>query len=278
MKIVVAGTGTMGAGIVDLLIGSDRKVIWLTSKKEPLDLRALERSASKLVARKQRKGMLVADNVDSLLTVSNERSCIGGADYLFEAISEDIEIKTDFYLKVAGYLDDKTIVASNTSSLSIEKLAKSLKMPNRFLGVHFFNPAPVMKLVEVIKCRDTDDAVVSTILDFLSGLSKVPIIVRDSPGFVVNRLLMPLINEAVSVFHDGVANASEIDQAMMLGANHPIGPLKLADLIGIDVVVDILDTMHKETGRALFTPNNFLLEMIENGTLGRKTKKGFYQY
>jgi 3-hydroxybutyryl-CoA dehydrogenase len=199
-------------------------------------------------------------------------------DLVIEAISECYEAKLSFIDQVAEYLTDKTIFATNTSSLSITALSSKLPKPENVVGLHFFNPAPVMELVEVVQGFVTSEMVVTKMQEFASRLGKSPVLVNEGPGFVVNRMLIPMINEAICILADDVASKEDIDKSMMLGAHHPMGPLKLSDLIGNDVVLSIMDTLYQETGDTKYRANPLLRKMVRANYLGRKTKQGFYSY
>jgi 3-hydroxybutyryl-CoA dehydrogenase len=195
-----------------------------------------------------------------------------------EAIIEKIEAKQSVFVELDGICNENTIFATNTSSISITAIAQSTNRSDRFIGMHFFNPATVMKLVEVIRGIHTSDETFDTIFALSSEIAKTPVKVEESPGFVVNRILIPMINEAVGVFADGVASAADIDSAMKLGANHPMGPLELGDLVGLDVCLAIMDTLYAETGDTKYRAHPLLRKMVRGRLLGRKTKKGFYEY
>jgi 3-hydroxybutyryl-CoA dehydrogenase len=279
-KGVVVGAGTMGLGITYLLsknIGHVT-VIMRDLGKEVEKRSFLERLAIK---DEKRNKLLEGDTARDLLariTFSTSYEDICDAQFVIEAVSENITVKLDIIKDIARYSNDKTIVATNTSSLSITELASNYTFPEQVVGVHFFNPATVMQLVEVIKGFNTSQSTIDYALDLSKKLGKSPIVVDEYPGFVVNRLLMPMINEAVHLLDYGVATLEGIDTAMRQGANHPIGPLELADLIGIDVVYAILDTLYSETGEHRYKPSYTLKKMCLANTLGRKTNQGFYTY
>lgn len=278
MKIIVAGTGQMGTGIVELLASEVREIIWLTTSSDSGQLAVIDKKVKRILKKQQRKNMCSTDFCAGTIQVQNGFSGLEGSDFLFEAITENYDVKMEFYRDISSCLDPTTIVGSNTSSLSIKKLSKNLNVPENFLGVHFFNPPSVMKLVEVVRYSLTSQGTVDRTIALLCKLSKTPIVVQDTPGFVVNRLLMPMINGAVQIAAEQIASIEEIDQAMMLGANHPIGPLKLADLIGIDIVVEILESMYKETKNENYKPHKLMIDMVDGGKFGRKAKSGFYSY
>ncbi|HHY79633.1 MAG TPA: 3-hydroxybutyryl-CoA dehydrogenase, partial [Thermoanaerobacter sp.] len=200
------------------------------------------------------------------------------ADFVIEAAIENMEIKKQIFKELDNICKEGTILATNTSSLSITEIANVTTRPDKVIGMHFFNPVPVMKLVEVIKGMKTSSETFNTVKELAQKLGKTPVEVNEAPGFVVNRILIPMINEAIGVLADGVASASDIDEAMKLGANHPIGPLALSDLIGNDVVLAIMDTLYSEFNDSKYRPHPLLRKMVRAGLLGRKTGKGFFEY
>jgi 3-hydroxybutyryl-CoA dehydrogenase len=209
---------------------------------------------------------------------STDLNIVKDVDLIVESTTENMEAKKALFAELSAVCKDDVILATNTSSLSITELAASAKHPDKVIGMHFFNPAPVMKLVEVVRGLTTSKLTWSTVYDLAVDLGKSPIDVSDGPGFVVNRMLIPLINEAVDILHDGVANKEDIDTAMKLGANHPMGPLALGDLIGLDVVLAMLEAMYTETLNSKYRPHILLKNMVRAGYLGQKTGKGFYDY
>ncbi|MDB5813638.1 MAG: hbd1 [Rhodocyclales bacterium] len=228
--------------------------------------------------RKNRSALNSLDSVVSNIHFKNDLCDLGGCEFVIEAISEDIEQKKNMFSELDKILPANVIFATNTSSLSITEIASATERPENLIGLHFFNPAGVMKLVEIIRGVHTTQALVDVCIHLCERLGKKAVIVEEFPGFIVNRLLMPMINEAVNIFDVGAATARDIDLAMKLGANHPLGPLELADLIGIDVVYAILGTLYKETGEARYKPSYTLKKMFLAGTFGRKSGKGFYSY
>jgi 3-hydroxybutyryl-CoA dehydrogenase len=199
-------------------------------------------------------------------------------DFIIEAATENEALKLKILRQVDAVAKDDAIVATNTSSISITKLGTAMKRPPRFVGLHFFNPVPVMALVEVVRGRQTDDSTVEAASALAKRMGKTPVVVKDSPGFVVNRLLCPMLNEAVFAYAEGIAAAKDIDEAMKLGCNHPIGPLALADLIGLDVLLAVMEVFHREFKDPKYRPAPLLKEMVAEGKLGRKTGRGFHTY
>ena len=207
---------------------------------------------------------------------TGSKSILKNSDLIVEAVVENLQVKREVFQEIDSICDKKTVFTTNTSSLPIRAIGEGLSRP--LIGMHFFNPAPVMKLVEVILSSDTPCEMVEYLMDVTRLLGKTPIEVKEAPGFVVNRVLIPMINEAISIYAEGVASAEDIDTAMKLGANHPMGPLELADLIGLDMVLAILDVMLKETGDMKYRPEAMLKRMVREKKLGRKTGEGFYKY
>lgn len=279
MKVCVIGTGTMGSGIVQAFAQAGVSVI-MKGLTEP-ELKWGYNNIVKNLSRQVENGKMeatVKENILSSITETLSYEDCADADFIIEAIFEEISLKKELFGQLDKICKPETIFASNTSSLSITEIAASTKRAQRVIGMHFFNPAPVMKLVEVIKGQVTSAEVQQFVYDLAIKIGKTPVNVNEAPGFVVNRILIPLVNEAVGILAEGVATKEEIDLAMKLGANHPMGPLALGDLIGLDVCLAIMEVLHLEFGEDKYRPHPFLRKMVRSGQLGRKTGCGFYTY
>lgn len=279
MKVCVIGTGTMGSGIVQAFAQAGVSVI-MKGLTEP-ELKWGYNNIVKSLSRQVENGKMEAtikENILSSITETLSYEDCADADFIIEAIFEEISLKKELFGQLDKICKPETIFASNTSSLSITEIAASTKRAQRVIGMHFFNPAPVMKLVEVIKGQVTSAEVQQFVYDLAITIGKTPVNVNEAPGFVVNRILIPLVNEAIGILAEGVATKEEIDLAMKLGANHPMGPLALGDLIGLDVCLAIMEVLHLEFGEDKYRPHPFLRKMVRSGQLGRKTGCGFYTY
>ncbi|KZY96288.1 3-hydroxybutyryl-CoA dehydrogenase, partial [Oleiphilus sp. HI0073] len=248
-KVVVIGAGTMGAGIAQTFAVSGLQVVLKDVAQEAVErgIATIEKGLSRLVS-KEKITQAEANAVMSNITGVTDNSTVADADLIVEAAVENMAIKKQIFAELDAVCGQDTIFATNTSSLSITEVAAATTRPDRFLGMHFFNPAPVMKLVELIKGIATSEETFAAVKDLTSALGKTPVEVAEAPGFVVNRILIPMVNEAVGIFAEGVASAEDIDAAMKLGANHPMGPLALGDLIGLDVCLAIMDVLYEEFG------------------------------
>ena len=277
--VAVLGAGTMGNGIAHVFARAGYRVILRDVEKRFLE-RGLE-TISKNLDREIKKGKITdADKSAALARIQpvTDNVALVGADFVVEAVPEQRDLKIRVLKEVDGVLGPGVILASNTSSISITELAAQTSRPDRFIGMHFMNPVPVMTLVEVIRGLATSDATFATTMSLCEKLGKTPVAVNDAPGFVSNRVLMPMINEAAFAVMEGVATPEAVDAVMKMGMNHPMGPLELADLIGLDVCVEILDVLQKGLGDPKYRACPLLRKYVAAGWLGRKSSRGFYKY
>ena len=279
MNVMVIGSGTMGSGIAQVLAENNHKVVLRDLSQDSLDkgVNQIERNLSKNVQKgklSEQQKQIILNNIVTSTDIELAKDC----DLVIEAIVENIEIKKNLFKQLDQICKEEAILATNTSSLSITEISVATARPDRVIGMHFFNPVPVMKLVEVIDGQLTSKETHEKIVELTKQINKTPVAVSEAPGFVVNRILVPMINEAVGILADGVASAEDIDNAMKLGANHPIGPLALADLIGNDVCLAIMEVLYDEFKDSKYRPHPYLKKMVRAGLLGRKSKQGFYDY
>ena len=279
-NITVIGAGTMGNGIAHTFAQKDFNVNLVDISADALE-RAIS-TISKNLDRMVKKERITEDDKDNTLsnitTYTNIQEGVKGVDLVVEAATENIDLKLKIFKQLDEICDVNTLLATNTSSISITKIAAVTKRPTQVIGMHFMNPVPVMKLVEVIRGYATSNEVTERIMEMSRTLGKSPVEVNDYPGFVANRILMPMINESIETLFQGVAGVEEIDTVMMLGMAHPMGPLHLADFIGLDVCLSILEVMHEGFGSTKYAPNPLLVNMVAAGKLGIKSGEGFYNY
>ena len=278
-KIGVIGAGTMGNGIAQAFASAGYEVVLQDLSQEALarGLKAIESSLGRQV-KKEIITEAEAKAVLGRISPVTEVEAMADRDLVIEAILEKLEVKTALIQKLDGICRAEAILASNTSSISLTQIAAASKHPSRVIGMHFFNPVPMMALVEVISALQTAPEVRETILEVTKSIGKEPKASKDSYGFVVNRVLVPMINEAINLLHEGVATAEDIDAMMKLGANHPIGPLALADLVGLDICLNVMETLMAGFNDPKYRPSPLLKQMVHAGWLGRKSGKGFFDY
>ena len=278
-KIGVMGTGTMGSGIIQVCAAAGYDVVIRSSKQEYIDgaLAKIDMNLTKMVSREK---ITEEDKAASLGRISGGTTfdVLADCDLIIESSTENMDKKKELFAALDKVCRDDAILATNTSALSITEIAAVTSRPAQVIGMHFFNPVPAMKLVEVVKGIATSDEVKDAVIATTESLKKTPVEVAEAPGFVVNRVLIPMINEAVGILADGVASAEGIDTAMKLGANHPMGPLALGALIGLDVCLAIMETLYTEYGDTKYRPHPLLRKMVRANKLGRKPGEGFYNY
>jgi len=281
-KIAVLGAGQMGNGITQVAACAGYQVVMIDIKQDFVDrgLESIENSLAKLVS-KERLSQEEADSARSNISISTDKNSAADADLVVEAIPEIPELKFSTFAELDGICKPSTILASNTSSISINDIAAATSRPNKVIGMHFMNPVPIMKLVEIINGSETDSDVTDAVINASEKMGKTALCCNDSPGFISNRILCPMINEAILALQEGVAEPAAIDGIMKLGMNHPIGPLALADLIGLDTVLHIMNVLHSGLDaehESKYAPAPLLVRMVGEGKLGRKSGQGFYSY
>lgn len=281
MKVFIVGTGTMGRGLAQLFSQADfvEKIYWKSNSEEKANagLHFLEGRWESSINKQKITQEDCLRFKNKIINVYDYTQ-VAKSDFLIEAVKEEMATKCEVFRQISQFANEKTILATNTSSLSVTQIASSVKNPERVVGLHFFNPAPIMQLTEVVSGFLTSDDTANFVYELSIRLGKSPVYVKESPGFVVNRMLIPMINEAIGVLAEGVASAQDIDSAMCNGANHPIGPLALADMIGNDVCLSIMEVLHTETGDPKYRAYPLLRKMVRAGKLGRKTNSGFFEY
>jgi 3-hydroxybutyryl-CoA dehydrogenase len=278
-QIGIIGAGTMGNGIAQACAVVGLPVIMqdINDAACARGVAAVSGSLDRLI-KKEKMTAAQKDAAMALIKTTTNPADLGQADYIIEAATENLELKLKLLKNISELAKPSAIIASNTSSISITKLAASVKNPAQFVGMHFFNPVPLMQLVELIRGLQTNDATMAVAENLAKQLGKTPISVKNSPGFVVNRILCPMINEAIFVYAEGLASAEEIDNGMKLGTNQPIGPLALADMVGLDTMLAVMEVFYNDFKDSKYRPAPLLKEMVDAGYLGRKTKRGFYSY
>ena len=278
-KIAVLGAGQMGNGITQVAACAGYQVVMIDIKQEFVDkgVATIEKSLSKLVS-KERMTQQEADDARARISTSVDRSACHDVDLAIEAVPEVLELKLSIFAELDEICKPECILASNTSSISISEIAGATKRPEKVIGMHFMNPVPIMKLVEIINGKQTSDDTNSAVISAAEKMGKTALSCNDAPGFVSNRILCPMLNEAILTLQEGVAKPEAIDGIMKLGMNHPIGPLALSDLIGLDTVLHIMNVLHEGLGDDKYAPAPLLIDMVDQGKLGRKSGEGFYQY
>lgn len=279
-NIAVIGAGTMGNGIAHVFAMNGHQVNLVDVSSERLEkaIETIDKNLWRMVAKEKIKESHKEETIGNIETFTDIASAVKDADLVVEAASENLDIKLNIFKTLDEHAPEKCILASNTSSISITKIASVTNRAEKVIGMHFMNPVPVMKLVEVIRGYSTSNEVTSQILELSEKIGKIPVEVNDYPGFVANRILMPMINEAILTLHEGVAGVHEIDSVMKLGMAHPMGPLQLADFIGLDVCLSIMHVLQDGFGNPKYAPCALLVNMVTAGKLGRKSGEGFYKY
>ena len=278
-KIAVIGAGQMGNGIAQVAASAGYEVLMIDIKEEYVDrgMATIQKSLSKLVS-KERLSQSIADDTLARISTTTDRGECADVDLVVEAVPEILDLKTSIFSELDEICKPECILASNTSSISISTIANATNRPEKVIGMHFMNPVPIMKLVEIINGDQTSEATNSAVVEAAEKMGKIALSCNDSPGFVSNRILCPMLNEAILTLEEGVAEPEAIDGIMKLGMNHPIGPLALSDLIGLDTVLHIMNVLHEGLNDDKYAPAKLLQEMVDEGKLGRKSGEGFYKY
>lgn len=279
-NISVVGAGAMGNGIAHVFAMNGYAVNLIDVSATALEqaIQTIEKNLERMVKKERISAQDKAQTLENISTATDLATAVAQADLVIEAATENVDIKLKIFQSLDQFAPAPAILATNTSSISITKIAAATKRPTQVIGMHFMNPVPVMKLVEVIRGYATDDEVTKTIMQTAESLQKIPVEANDYPGFVANRILMPMINEAIYSLHEGVAGVMEIDTVMKLGMAHPMGPLQLADFIGLDVCLSILEVLYHGFGNSKYAPCPLLVNMVTAGKLGKKSGEGFYTY
>ena len=278
-KIAVIGAGQMGNGIAQVAASAGYEVLMIDIKEEYVDrgMATIQKSLSKLVS-KERISQSDADDTLARISTTTDRAECADVDLVVEAVPEILDLKISIFSELDEICKPECILASNTSSISISTIANATNRPEKVIGMHFMNPVPIMKLVEIINGDQTSEATNSSVVEAAEKMGKIALSCNDSPGFVSNRILCPMLNEAILTLEEGVAEPEAIDGIMKLGMNHPIGPLALSDLIGLDTVLHIMNVLHEGLNDDKYAPAKLLREMVDEGKLGRKSGEGFYKY
>ena len=279
-EVAVIGAGTMGNGIAHVFAmnGFKTRIVDVNEKQLEKAMATIQKNLERMVAKGNSTEEKKSETLSNLSTFSNLKEGVNGVHLVVEAATENLNLKLKIFKSLDDLTDPEVILASNTSSISITKIASVTNRPDKIIGMHFMNPVPVMKLVEIIRGYSTSDMVCDQIMELSKVLGKTPVEVNDYPGFVANRILMPMLNEAIYTLHEGVAGVTEIDTVMKLGMGHPMGPLQLADFIGLDVCLSILNVLYNGFGNPKYAPCPLLVNMVTAGHLGVKSANGFYSY